>query len=129
MLAAEGFNIPETAESNYDDPSLALMFSRLKSMSLQTIKGSNMIPGQQEFDFVLQIARVFCRMGERSRNLGCSRLTLNRMPCPCIGSRYVMDLWSSWVTSGMGLFIQTWLFAVDIVNPVVTHSAAFSLSF
>jgi len=92
MLAAEGFNIPETAESNYDDPSLALLFSRLKSMSLQTIKGSNMIPGQQEFDFVSQIARVFCRMGKYYRTLGCSRLTLNRMSCPCIGPRYIMDL-------------------------------------
>jgi len=64
MLAGEGFQIPETGESNYDDPSLALLFSRLKTMSLQTIKGTSMIPGQQEFDFVLQIARVFCRMGE-----------------------------------------------------------------
>lgn len=63
MLAKEGFQVPETGESNYDDPSLALLFSRLKSMSLQTIKGTSMIPGQQEFDFVLQIARVFCRMG------------------------------------------------------------------
>lgn len=62
-LEKEGFLIPETAESNYDDPSLALLFSRLKSVSLQTVKGSNMIPGQQEFEFVLQIARVFCRMG------------------------------------------------------------------
>ncbi|CAG7847093.1 Regulator of V-ATPase in vacuolar membrane protein 1 AltName: Full=Suppression of the onset of impotence protein 3 [Serendipita indica DSM 11827] len=63
MLVNEGFIIPETGESNYDDPSLALLYSRLKSASLQTIKGSTMIPGQQEFDFVLQIARVFCRMG------------------------------------------------------------------
>jgi hypothetical protein len=64
MLAGEGFQISETGESNYDDPSLALLFSRLKSMSLQTIKGTSMIPGQQEFDFVLQMSRVFCRMGE-----------------------------------------------------------------
>ena len=63
MLVDEGFTVPETGESNYDDPSLALLYSRLKSVSLQTIKGSTMIPGQQEFDFVLQIARVFCRMG------------------------------------------------------------------
>jgi RAVE protein 1 C terminal len=64
MLAGEGFQVSETGESNYDDPSLALLFSRLKSMSLQTIKGTSMIPGQQEFDFVLQMSRVFCRMGE-----------------------------------------------------------------
>ncbi|KAG8835972.1 regulator of (H+)-ATPase in vacuolar membrane [Serendipita sp. 399] len=63
MLHVESFESLEAGESNYDDPSLALLFSRLKSMSLQTIKGSNMIPGQQEFDFVLQMARVFCRMG------------------------------------------------------------------
>jgi len=67
MLAGEGFRVSETGESNYDDPSLALLFSRLKSMSLQTIKGTSMIPGQQEFDFVLQMARVFCRMGEWMR--------------------------------------------------------------
>ncbi|KAG8771960.1 regulator of (H+)-ATPase in vacuolar membrane [Serendipita sp. 397] len=63
MLHVEGFESLEAGESHYDDPSLALLFSRLKSMSLQTIKGSNMIPGQQEFDFVSQVARVFCRMG------------------------------------------------------------------
>lgn len=66
MISTEGFTITETAESNYDDPSLALLFSRLKTMTLQTAKGSSMISGQTEFDFVLQISRVFCRMGRHN---------------------------------------------------------------
>jgi len=62
-LAEEGFTIGDVAESNYDDPSLALMYARLRSMSLQTIKGSSMISGQTEFNFVAHMTRVFCRMG------------------------------------------------------------------
>jgi hypothetical protein len=49
--------------SRYDDTSLALLFSQLKSKSLQTLKGASEISGQTEFNFVIQIARVFCRMG------------------------------------------------------------------
>lgn len=48
---------------HYDDPSLALLFSQLKSKTLQTAKGTSEISGQTEFNFVLQIARVFIRMG------------------------------------------------------------------
>lgn len=62
-LAEEGFAIGDVAESDYDDPSLALMYARIRSMSLQTIKGSSMISGQTEFNFVAQMTRVFCRMG------------------------------------------------------------------
>lgn len=58
--------IQEIAESRYDDPSLALLFSQLKSKTLQTAKGTSEISGRTEFSFVLQIARVFCRMGEHS---------------------------------------------------------------
>jgi len=50
-------------DPHYDDPSLALLFSQLKSKSLQTAKGTSQISGQTEFNFVLQISRVFCRMG------------------------------------------------------------------
>ena len=48
---------------HYDDPSLALMFMQLKSRSLQTVKGALEISGRTEFNFVLQMARVFTRMG------------------------------------------------------------------
>ena len=48
----------------YDDPSLALLFSQLKLKTLQTAKGTSEISGRTEFNFVLQIARVFCRMGK-----------------------------------------------------------------
>lgn len=50
-------------DEHYDDPSLALLFSQLKSKSLQTAKGTSEISGRMEFNFILQIARVFCRMG------------------------------------------------------------------
>ncbi|KAI0041796.1 WD repeat-containing protein [Auriscalpium vulgare] len=55
--------IPEIGSPHYDDPSLALLFSQLKSKTLQTAKGTSEISGRVEFNFVLQIARVFTRMG------------------------------------------------------------------
>ncbi|KAH8120057.1 RAVE protein 1 C terminal-domain-containing protein [Phellopilus nigrolimitatus] len=55
--------ISDIGDPNYDDPSLALLFSQLKSKTLQTAKGTNEISGRTEFKFVLQTARVFCRMG------------------------------------------------------------------
>ncbi|KAG8902927.1 regulator of (H+)-ATPase in vacuolar membrane, partial [Tulasnella sp. 403] len=63
-LAAElDSQIGEIGDPHYDDPSLALLFGQLKSRSLQTVKGTNEISGQTEFNFVHQMARVLCRMG------------------------------------------------------------------
>jgi len=53
----------QIGEPHYDDPSLALLFSQLRSKTLQTAKGTSEISGRSEFNFVLQMARVFCRMG------------------------------------------------------------------
>ncbi|KAG7099019.1 hypothetical protein E1B28_000902 [Marasmius oreades] len=55
--------VEDIGEPHYDDPSLALLFSQLRSKTLQTAKGNSEISGRLEFNFVLQIARVFCRMG------------------------------------------------------------------
>ncbi|OAX44398.1 hypothetical protein K503DRAFT_383768 [Rhizopogon vinicolor AM-OR11-026] len=55
--------VTEIGEPHYDDPSLALLFSQIRSKTLQTAKGTSEISGRSEFNFVLQIARVFCRMG------------------------------------------------------------------
>ncbi|KAF9076123.1 RAVE protein 1 C terminal-domain-containing protein [Rhodocollybia butyracea] len=55
--------VKEIGEPHYDDPSLALLFSQLRSKTLQAAKGNSEISGRLEFNFVLQIARVFCRMG------------------------------------------------------------------
>ncbi|KAJ7654974.1 RAVE protein 1 C terminal-domain-containing protein [Mycena polygramma] len=60
---ADSLNIKDIGEPHYDDPSLALLFSQLRSKTLQAAKGSSEISGRVEFNFVLQIARVFCRMG------------------------------------------------------------------
>jgi hypothetical protein len=60
---ADSLNIIDIGEPHYDDPSLALLFSQLRSKTLQAAKGSSEISGRAEFNFVLQIARVFCRMG------------------------------------------------------------------
>jgi len=57
--------INEVGDPHYDDPSLALLFSQLKGKSLQTAKGTSEISGRTEFNFVLQMSRVLCRMGER----------------------------------------------------------------
>ncbi|KAH7928501.1 hypothetical protein BV22DRAFT_1004629 [Leucogyrophana mollusca] len=55
--------VQDIGEPHYDDPSLALLFSQLKSRTLQAAKGTSEISGRSEFNFVLQMARVFCRMG------------------------------------------------------------------
>jgi len=55
--------ITELGNPHYDDPSLALLFSQLRSKTLQTAKGTSEISGRTEFNFVLQTARVFTRMG------------------------------------------------------------------
>ncbi|KAG9128028.1 regulator of (H+)-ATPase in vacuolar membrane [Ceratobasidium sp. 392] len=57
------FEIGVIGDPHFDDPSLALLFAQLKSKSLQTVKGVSEISGSTEFNFVLQMARVFCRMG------------------------------------------------------------------
>ncbi|GAW06008.1 wd repeat protein [Lentinula edodes] len=56
-------SVKDIGEPHYDDPSLALLFSQLRSKTLQAAKGNSEISGRLEFNFVLQIARVFCRMG------------------------------------------------------------------
>jgi hypothetical protein len=58
--------IPSIGDPHYDDTSLALLFSQLKMKTLQTAKGTSEISGRREFNFVLQIARVFRRMGALS---------------------------------------------------------------
>ncbi|KAG5338596.1 hypothetical protein C0989_006849 [Termitomyces sp. Mn162] len=54
--------VTEIGEPHYDDPSLALLFSQLRSKTLQAAKGTSEISGRSEYNFVLQMARVFCRM-------------------------------------------------------------------
>lgn len=69
----------------HEDPALVLLYSCLRSYSLQTVKGAIAVPGQTEFNvsptfllyrhvlkaftqFVLHIARVLSRMGKFSIN-------------------------------------------------------------
>jgi len=63
MARIAGVRVAEIGNPHYDDPSLALLFMQLKDKSLQTVKGMTEISGRTEFNFVLQIARVFTRMG------------------------------------------------------------------
>jgi hypothetical protein len=63
IAAAYNIHVDEIGEPHYDDPSLALLFSQLRSKTLQAAKGTSEISGRSEFNFVLQMARVFCRMG------------------------------------------------------------------
>ena len=69
VASALDVQISEIGDPHYDDPSLALLFSQLKSKTLQTAQGTSEISGRTEFNFVLQIARVFCRMGTPSPSL------------------------------------------------------------
>ncbi|KAF5384978.1 hypothetical protein D9615_001393 [Tricholomella constricta] len=63
IATALNIQVAEIGEPHYDDPSLALLFSQLRSKTLQAAKGTSEISGRSEFNFVLQMARVFCRMG------------------------------------------------------------------
>ncbi|KAF8641123.1 hypothetical protein AX17_000765 [Amanita inopinata Kibby_2008] len=63
VATAYNITVEEIGEPHYDDPSLALLFSQLRSKTLQAAKGTSEISGRCEFNFVLQMARVFCRMG------------------------------------------------------------------
>ncbi|KAF5323620.1 hypothetical protein D9611_005764 [Ephemerocybe angulata] len=62
---ASAFNVvvEEIQEPQYDDPSLALLFKQLRMKTLQAAKGTAEISGKSEFKFILQMAKVFCRMG------------------------------------------------------------------
>ncbi|GAA5906755.1 hypothetical protein JCM6882_003293 [Rhodosporidiobolus microsporus] len=46
-----------------EDPALVLLFSQLRSWSLQTVKGAIAVSPTTEFNFVLHISRILCRMG------------------------------------------------------------------
>jgi len=61
--------VTAVADPHDDDPSLALLFSQIKSLTLQTAKGSSEVPERTEFNFVLHNARVFTRMGESKEPL------------------------------------------------------------
>ncbi|KAI6047751.1 RAVE protein 1 C terminal-domain-containing protein [Pisolithus marmoratus] len=63
IVNAFGINVKDVGEPYFDDPSLALLFSQLRSKTLQTATGTSEISAKSEFNFVLQVARVFCRMG------------------------------------------------------------------
>ncbi|KAF9479728.1 hypothetical protein BDN70DRAFT_906163 [Pholiota conissans] len=63
IAVAFDIKVGEIKESQYDDTGLALMFSQLRSKTLQAAKGTSEISGRSEFNFVLQMAKVFCRMG------------------------------------------------------------------
>lgn len=67
--------VSEIGNPHYDDPSLALLFMQLKDKSLQTVKGVTEISGRTEFNFVLQMARVFTRMGKIPKFMMCPSYT------------------------------------------------------
>jgi hypothetical protein len=87
IVAAFNIHVTEIGESLYDDPGLALLFSQLRSKTLQAVKGSSEISASAEFNFVLQMSRIFCRMGMRflltvefssdTRTSGCHVLALD----------------------------------------------------
>jgi len=65
--------------------------------TLQTAKGTSEISGRTEFNFVLQIARVFCRMGKAFISFPASELMmethyLRRLGCHILA----LDLVKSW---------------------------------
>jgi hypothetical protein len=74
IATAFDVKVAEKGEPHYDDPGLALLFSQLRSKTLQAAKGTSEISGRAEFNFVLHMARVFCRMG-------CHVLALDLVSC------------------------------------------------
>jgi hypothetical protein len=93
IAKAFDISVKDMGEPHYDDPSLALLFSQLRSKTLQAAKGTSEISGRLEFKFVLQIARVFCRMGRVIIQGVFHHLQLSdRVPCSRAGSRPFMVL-------------------------------------
>jgi len=97
-------SIPSIGDPHYDDTSLALLFSQLKMKTLQTAKGTSEISGRREFNFVLQIARVFCRMGTLSPSLTSLFVlvltrkrsnSLRRLSYPRVGPREIVVIRST----------------------------------
>ncbi|KAI4218521.1 MAG: hypothetical protein LQ349_008677 [Xanthoria aureola] len=46
-----------------NDPALVVLYKQLRGKTLQTLKGASRISGKEEWDFVIQTARVYDRMG------------------------------------------------------------------
>jgi hypothetical protein len=46
-----------------DDPALVILYSQLRQMSLQTIRGASKVTPKVEWEFVLHNARLYDRMG------------------------------------------------------------------
>ncbi|PBL01184.1 WD repeat-containing protein [Armillaria gallica] len=88
LVSALDIQVTDIGEPHYDDPSLALLFSQLRSKTLQAAKGTSEISGSSEFNFVLQIARVFCRMGCHVLALDLVRSWEFDRPSPLINGDY-----------------------------------------
>ncbi|KAK0208168.1 RAVE protein 1 C terminal-domain-containing protein [Desarmillaria ectypa] len=88
LVSALDIQVTDIGEPHYDDPSLALLFSQLRSKTLQAAKGTSEISGSSEFNFVLQIARVFCRMGCHVLALDLVRSWVFDRPSPLINGDY-----------------------------------------
>lgn len=46
-----------------NDPALVVLYQQLRGMTLQTLKGASSIPPKDEWEFVIQNARLYDRMG------------------------------------------------------------------
>ncbi|GAA5977711.1 hypothetical protein JCM11641_001385 [Rhodosporidiobolus odoratus] len=81
------YQLGNVSSPQREDPALVLLFAQLRSWSLQTVKGAIAVPAKTEFNFVLHISRILCRMG-------CHVLALNLLrswhflpPAPSATSR------------------------------------------
>ncbi|KPV72243.1 uncharacterized protein RHOBADRAFT_56056 [Rhodotorula graminis WP1] len=57
------YRVTQVTQPPREDPALLFLFAQLRSWSLQTVKGAIAVPGKTEFNFVLHISRILCRMG------------------------------------------------------------------
>ena len=46
-----------------NDPALIVLYRQLREKTLQTLKGASMIPPEAEWEFIMQNARLYDRMG------------------------------------------------------------------
>ena len=45
------------------DPALVVLYKQLRDMTLQTLKGASMVSPRAEWEFIIQCARLYDRMG------------------------------------------------------------------
>lgn len=86
-------NVPLQAKSYLsNDPALVVLYRQLREKTLQTLKGALMINPREEWDFIIQNARLYARMGCDLLALDLARNWEFLLPSPPLAKRRSIDM-------------------------------------